>query len=158
MGNFETVIKTIAITILLLLSPAPNRLLYRDADSRTEMAREFVNAGEKYNVDPILLVIWSFGESSLKMDAKGALGEVGLFQVHGRHREMCSGFDLETMRGQIECGAMLIDMDRRYCGSMERGLMRYASGRCSGTPRAKRIVKRRLKQWKRWKGNIQWQN
>lgn len=144
-------VQTIAALIALLLAPAPNRALYKGAQKRGEMASIFVEAGERYNVDPILLVVWSFGESSLRTDAKGALGEVGLFQVHGRARKTCDGLGLDssTTRGQIICGAALIDMDRRYCGDLAKGLHQYASGKCAGTPRARRIVKRRFRQLER---------
>lgn len=146
----------VSAMIIILLSTAPNRMLYRDTEARDTMSRHFVDAGERYNVDPSLLVTWSFYESSFRTDAKGALGEVGLFQVHGKHRKACGGEqDLSTARGQVMCGAMLIDMDRRYCGSLERGLWRYASGRCRGTPRARRITAFRLRRWSRLELRVQ---
>jgi hypothetical protein len=147
----------IAALILVLMSAAPNRALYKDAGRREEMAQYFVEAGEEYDLPPSLLVVWAFGESSLKTTAKGELGEIGIFQVHGRAKQTCrqAGVDLESARGQIRCGALLIDMSRRYCGSLRgvksirRGLYRYASGQCNGTPRAIRITRRRLRQWNR---------
>lgn len=140
----DKLVSIISSLILFLMATAPCRQLYKDADARNDLAEQFVSAGERYGLDPALLVVWSFGESSLRGDAKGALGEIGLFQVHGKHRQACEGAGIEP-RG-VECGAFLIDMDRRFCGGLERGLMRYASGKCSGTPRAKRIMKRRLRQ------------
>lgn len=144
-------IQTITALIALLLAPAPNRALYKDTEACKELATMFVAAGEKYNLEPDLLTVWSFGESSFRPDAKGAIGEVGLFQVHGVAKKTCltNGFDLATMKGQIYCGALLIDMSRRYCGDLTRGLYRYASGKCNGTPKAKRIVKRRFRQLER---------
>lgn len=147
---------SVSAMIFVFLSTAQNRLLYRDAGARETISQHFVDAGERYSVDPFLLVTWSFYESSFRMDADGALGEVGLFQVHGKHRKACEGeHDLSTARGQVMCGAMLIDMDRRFCGSLERGLWRYASGRCRGTPRARRITAFRLKRWSRLKLRVQ---
>lgn len=147
---------SVSAIIFILLSTTPNRMLYRDAGARETMSQHFVDAGERYNLEPSLLVTWSFYESSFRTDAEGALGEVGLFQVHGKHRRACEGeHDLSTARGQVMCGAMLIDMDRRYCGSMERGLWRYASGRCRGTPRARRITAFRLRRWSRLELRVQ---
>jgi hypothetical protein len=147
---------SVSAIIFILLSTTPNRLLYRDANARDTMSRHFVDAGERYNIEPSLLVTWSFYESSFRVDAEGALGEVGLFQVHGKHLKACEGeHDLSTARGQVMCGAMLIDMDRRFCGSLERGLWRYASGRCMGTPRARRITAFRLRRLERLRGRVQ---
>lgn len=148
-------IAKIAALILTLMTPAPNRPLYKDAEQREEMARHFVEAGEEYDIDPVLLVVWAFGESSLKTTAEGALGEVGIFQVHGAARNSCEQAGMElggtSARVQILCGAMLIDMSRRYCGSLRAGLYRYASGSCHGTLRAIRITRRRLRQWTKYK-------
>lgn len=143
----------IAALILTLMTPAPNRTLYKDAEARQDMATYFVDASEEYDIDPVLLVVWAFGESSLKTTAKGALGEVGVFQVHGRSRKACeqAGISLIGAKGQVNCGAMLIDMSRRFCGSLRQGLYRYASGNCHGTPRAIRITRRRLIQWTKFK-------
>lgn len=147
---------SVSAMIAILLSATPNRALYRDADARDVMSQHFVDAGERYDIDPSLLVTWSFYESSFRTNAEGALGEIGLFQVHGKHRKACEGeHDLSTARGQVMCGAMLIDMDRRFCGSLERGLWRYASGRCRGTPRARRITAFRLRRWGKLKERAQ---
>jgi hypothetical protein len=141
----------IAALILTLMSTAPNRPLYKDADRREEMAGYFVEAGDEYDLPPSLLVVWAFGESSLRTTAKGELGEIGIFQVHGRSRFACErkGLDLEKASGQIRCGAFLIDRARKHCGSLRQGFYRYASGKCHGTPRAIRITRRRLRQWTR---------
>lgn len=103
----------ILLIILELIKPAPNHPLNRDAELRTEIAGYFVEAGTEYNIDPVLLVVWSFGESSLRPDAKkGKLNEIGMFQVHGVAKKICErmGLDVSTPSGQIMCGAGLFDM------------------------------------------------
>jgi hypothetical protein len=46
-------------------------------------------------------------------------------------------------------------VDREHCDSLSRGLNRFASGSCEGTPRSHRIVKYRLKQIEKWRGKFQ---
>jgi hypothetical protein len=134
-------VAVIARIIMFLLSTWPANPSYLHAD---ELAQEFEEHGAKYNVDPVLLVVMAYQESSITRDAVGALGEVGYFQVHGKSRKACEAANLDPLG--IECGAMLLDMNRRYCGSMERGLHRYMSGFCAGTPRARRKTESRLKK------------
>lgn len=143
--------KLIAAIILHLMmnpNPTPARRLVKDEAYRMEMATVFVEAANERNLDPVLLVVWAFGESSLRLDAVGAMGEVGVFQVHGKRKRKCvnDGYDLSDMAGQIRCGAMLIAESRDECYNIERGMWSYASGSCNGTPRARRITKRRFKR------------
>lgn len=136
--------------MLMLLQSAPGRVLYRDVSAQKEMVSQFIQAGEKHGVDPALLLWWSFCESSLRTDAVGAAGEVGLFQVHGKSRSICekTGLNMDNQADQIECGALLFNMNRRYCGSIERGLNRYWCGACQCSKRIQEKVKWRLKKWK----------
>jgi len=148
----------IALLIALLMAETPNAELSRSRAARETLASEVVSAAEKYDVDPILITLWGYFESTLHQRARGTLGEVGVMQVHGKSRYFCesSGLDVIKRNENIECGAMLMDMNRRYCGSMYRGLLRYASGRCEGTPRARRKVSWRLRELDRWKRRLQY--
>lgn len=114
--------------------------------SAEKYAAEFDRYGEHYNVDPILLAVMAYQESSMISERIGALGEVGMFQVHGHHRGACVDAGINPFG--VECGAFLVDMDRRYCGSLKKGLYRYMSGSCKGTPRAKRKTDARLRKAK----------
>ena len=130
--------KLVLAIMLYLLSPAPNRELYKDAEKREALARLYVEAGEKYGVDPVLLTYWSFRESSFRTGvvSKSELKEFGLFQVHGVTKFICRnelktfGETLETSRGQIMCGAFLIRRYIDFCGSVRGALGKYANGRC----------------------------
>ena len=137
--------------ILMLIACCPRHELNRDPVLLAEVAGYFEAAGDRYNVPPTLLVYWTYRESSLKTDAVGALGEIGLGQVHGVVRQRCEdgGYDPATYRGGIYCTAMLMDESRRFCGSLERGLVRYASGSCKGTARTRKKIKQRIRAWKR---------
>lgn len=115
----------------------------------TEYAEQFVLYGEQYNVDPVVLAVWSFYESSWDDRKTGKLEEIGLFQVHGVSRRICEAAKLDPIG--VECGALLIAENTRFCGDFKRGLYRYASGSCAGNPAAKRIVAFRLGEVKKWK-------
>jgi hypothetical protein len=148
----------IALLIAILMAGTPNDELSRSRAAREALASEVVYAAEKHDVDPVLLTLWGYFESTLHQRARGKLGEIGLMQVHGQSRKICESAGLDVMKRSenIECGALLMDMNRRYCGSMYRGLLRYASGRCEGTPRARRKVSWRLRELNRWKRRLQY--
>lgn len=139
---------TIVQYILSMIVMVQSHPLNRDAELLENVAGYFEQYGEQYNIDPTLLIHWAYRESSLRVDRTGKLGEVGICQAHGKHHRTCKaeGLDVETWEGGIHCLAMLMDMDRRFCGSLERGLRRYSTGSCY---RGEKFVKRRLKAWKR---------
>jgi hypothetical protein len=139
---------TIIKYILSLIVLVPNHPLNRDTELRKDVAGYFEKYGEQYDVDPTLLVNWGYREASLRIDRVGTRGEIGICQAHGKHLRTCkaAGLDVKTWEGGIHCMAMLIDMDRRWCGSLEGGLRRYSTGSCY---RGKKFVRRRLKAWKR---------
>lgn len=143
-----TTIETLILTLILC---CPRHELNRDAELRSEVAGYFETAGKQYDMPPGLLVIWFEGEASLRIDRVGKLGEIGLPQVHGVVRRTCeeAGYDPKTWRGGIYCGAMAMAESVTFCGSLERGLNRYASGKCKGTPRSRKLVKRRLRAWRK---------
>jgi hypothetical protein len=136
--------------ILVLIACCPRHELNRDPVLLAEVAGYFEAAGARYDVPPTLLVYYYYREASLRIDLLGKLGEVGLPQVHGVTRRRCedAGYDPTTWRGGIYCGALLIDDSRRFCGSLERGLVRYASGSCVGTDRTRKKIKQRLRAWR----------
>lgn len=138
----------IAAIILSLVSCCPNHPLHKSDDLRSEVAGYFADAGERYDIDPVLLAYWAYRESSLRTDVVGKLGEVGLCQAHGKSASMCrrAGLGLETHHGGVYCMGYLMAAGRAHCGTLEAGLNYYASGSCKGTPRSRRIVKQRLRK------------
>lgn len=145
-------IETLMALMLSLMSTAPNRHLYKSEEIRREYAEYFVSAGRMSGVHPILLVIWGYGESSLRTSAVGKLGEQGIFQTHGRAKKICEKhYDLKTAKGQIFCGASIIALYTKHCKTLKRGLYAYSSARggCNGTPRGRRITERRLRRWRK---------
>lgn len=145
---------TIEALILSLIICCPRHELNRDAELRSEVAGYFEAAGDKYDIDPTLMVYWAYRESSLKHTARGKLKEVGYAQANGVKRKTCmaAGHDATTRKGGAYCMALLFDMGRRRCGSLERGLVWYSSKYgCKGSPKARALVKRRLKKWMKLK-------
>jgi hypothetical protein len=122
-------------------------------DHAMQIASDLDRYGEKYDVDPILLAVMAYQESSMRTDRVGDLGEVGMFQVHGLSRRACKAAGIQPLG--VECGAFLLDMNRRFCGSMKRGLHRYMSGDCRGTPRARRKTAARLQKVERLKARFE---
>jgi hypothetical protein len=140
----EDVLTVAQIAALIATLTAPCPRCHHDA-----RAEDFYAASISHNVEADLLAHWAFYESSLSSRSIGKLGEVGLFQVHGEHRKACEDAGRDPL--SVDCGAWLIARDAEHCGSLERGLNRYASGSCNGTPRSIRIVKYRLSVLKRWR-------
>jgi len=150
---------TVIAMILQLIACCPRHEINRDPVLRAEVAGYFEAAGEKYDVPATLLVYWAYRESSLDRTAVGmipnkygvVLGEVGFMQVHGKAINMClrEGHSAYEMDGNIFCGAYLMDYGRNLCGSLERGLVWYASGSCVGTEKTRKKIKQRLRAWRK---------
>jgi hypothetical protein len=130
--------------IALKLEHAPRHYLY-DADARARFVAELRAAGAAHDIDPALLAVISYLESSWMPGAVGGIGERGVMQVHGAAADGC---DLSTRRGQLDCGAAWLRRSYDACGSWPGALTMYATGACKPrTDRVKRLVKYRLKMW-----------
>lgn len=130
--------------ILSLTALAPNHPA-RNELRRRELAVAVVEASRAYDLDPLLLLTWAFFESSLRPASVGALGEVGLMQLHGAAADGC---DLSTVAGQALCGAAWMRRQIDACGSLVGGLTAYASGSCRvRTERTRHMIDMRLKRW-----------
>jgi hypothetical protein len=145
---------TIAAYILMLILCCPNHPLNRRPELREEVAGYIEGAAEQYDIPAPLLARWGYEESSLRRKAVGPKRALGVGQVRRIGRRLCrvEGYDPLSWRGGIFCMAMLMDMGRRVCGSLERGLFWYASGSCKGTPRARRVTRGRLRAARKWMG------
>lgn len=119
--------------ILFLVALTPNHELNKNTDLLLEVEQHFIDAGEKYGIEPSWLVYYAERESSLDINRVGPRGEVGYPQAHGVSRQICElrGYDPKTRRGGAFCMALLMDMNIRYCGNFNHGMARYASGSCN---------------------------
>jgi hypothetical protein len=118
------------IALLLALSATtPNARVMRDPEYRTEIAASIMEAESAYGTPASLLTAIAYHESSFDSSAVGKLGEIGLTQVHGL---AASGCELESVRGQIMCGARWLAHWKSVCGgdAWYRPLVGYASGSC----------------------------
>jgi membrane-bound lytic murein transglycosylase MltF len=129
---------------------SPANPAYGDA-YRGRLTGAISAAAEKHNLPPLLIVAVVYRESSFKTEAKGfAKGEMGLMQVHGR---AAAGCELETVEGQIDCGASWLNQCREKCTTVSGALTAYATGRCKAkTKRVERLVKSRIRLWKKLEG------
>lgn len=127
----------------------PANPMQREPDSRTEMARAILTAARETELDPYLLVVMAYRESSFRHWAIGkAREEVGVAQIHGKPLRDCikDGLDMARPSGQAMCGARYLRQLSDYCGSTTRGLSAYASGSCNPrTKRTQQIVVNRLR-------------
>jgi len=142
----------ITALIFNLLILEPNHPLNQNVELREVVASDMVHAGKRYGIPPDLLTVWFFEESSLRINAVGKKKEFGISQIHPCNFELCRslGYSLDDSKGQMMCGAAIMDIGIRKCGTLTRGLWFYASNRgCPGTDRAKRITARRLRRVER---------
>jgi soluble lytic murein transglycosylase-like protein len=86
-----------------------------------------------YDVDPLLVAVIVSAESSWRYDATGAVGEIGLMQLHPTTAaKVGEDVDLATGDGQIHAGVQWLRRCIELCGGdARRGLGAYASGSCS---------------------------
>ena len=96
-----------------------------------------------YDVPELLIAVTIRRESAFRSDAKGALGERGVMQLHGVARRGC---DLKTLDGQIKCGARWLRVSHDTCGDWLKGINYYMTGRCEPVHR---WAKRRYRDWQR---------
>ena len=113
----------------MVLSPGSRPM--RDPEYRSEVAAAICAEAEEHDISAELLASMAFHESSFSTEAIGTRGEVGLMQVHGA---AAAGCELESVRGQVACGAAWLARWRDLCPK-GRGwygpLVGYASGACS---------------------------
>lgn len=132
-----------------LVRVAPRRRIARSPEMRRELARHIAETAEAHDLPPLLWTAIVYRESSFRIAARGELGEVGLVQIHGRAAEGC---DLETSRGQLECGASWLARCRDICGGrLDHGFALYASGRVCrpDTSHLRGVVRDRWRLWAR---------
>ena len=100
-----------------------------------------------YKMDPLLVACIISLESSWR-PRLGALDEVGYMQV--MPGKWSRQFDLTTPSGQIEAGVYRLRMAFDKCGSLERALTHYGSGRChSKSERTQKKMKYRKNYYTR---------
>lgn len=121
---------------------------------RLERALELMPTVEGYSAihafDPIVPVVVISCESAWHTDRPGAIGEIGLMQVHGA---CAHGYDLTVPEQQIQAGIACLAKARDACdGSLRQTLTMYQSGSCKArTARTKRRIGYRMRIIEEWK-------
>lgn len=138
---------TIERALLWVVRDAPRHPVRVDAEYRRTLSRAFDAAALETDLDAALLIAVAYHESSLRVDARGRIGEIGLMQTHGR---AVGNNDMTTPQGQIMAGSRWLRRAIDICRSIPGGLAMYATGRtCS--PRSSRLrylVARRIELWR----------
>lgn len=103
----------------------------------------------KQGIDPLLLACIISHESTWCETAIGKAGEIGLTQI--MPNKYSRRFNLKTIEGQIEAGAIRLGEAFRKCGpDVKRALTHYASGKCvSDKERTKRKMTYRHNYYRR---------
>ena len=110
-----------------------------------DLIPEILRVGKKYNVCPIMITITISHESSFKSDVVGAIGEIGLMQVHG---VAAKGFNLKKVRDQLEAGTRTLKMGLQRCDDVQEVFNYYMTGNCNVATGGS---KRRYKIYQNWK-------
>jgi len=124
--------EVIKATILFVITLEPNHYLHKDAQSLDVLVNSYIEASERYDIDPFLVVSNTFFESDFKPASIGSAGEVGVAQVHGEAKRLCrqQGYNENTIRGGVLCSAYLLRRGKNMCGSWLVSLVKYRSGQC----------------------------
>lgn len=152
--------QNIASAILWTVSDTDNTRIYRgtnnteafkSAEYREELAHAFETAGANHGIPPMLLVAMAYYETVYR-DQTGDEGRSrGIMQVGIMGRTKCY-CNMDTAKGQIECGACWLSMGKDWCGSLEGGLYAYINGSC--TPKNVR-ARRAFNIRKRMQGQLE---
>ena len=125
-------VSVITNIILFIVVEAPNHHLNKDdsKDLLKNMSVDYIESGNLYNQDPILLIVMNYYESSFKSEVIGKNGEVGLPQAMAESRELCEnkGYDLSTTKGGIYCTAYLMHLAEKQCESIGNSIFNYMAG------------------------------
>jgi Transglycosylase SLT domain len=127
----------------------------------TEFAHYIVDAGAKNGVDPWLLAAMAFRESGMNPWVVGAVGELGILQLHPKnprtksvrfvrdayYRARCRKEAGACQREVVDRAAEILARSLAMCdGDLYRALGMYNSGKCGGNkPYADRILLERDK-------------
>jgi len=144
----------IAAAIKWKLRLNPRHELVRNPNTRQELAKDIIEVASEYGHDPWLITAMAYCESTFRPHAIGdSRGERGIMQLHGRPTRGC---EFDTARGGLECGARYLRLLTDRCGSVERGVAAYATGRCklSEEEKAMWTVRRRLRMAERLRGRF----
>jgi membrane-bound lytic murein transglycosylase MltF len=112
-----------------------------------ELAVLLTHAAERYELDPYLLAALAIRESGLNPDAKGAVGELGLMQLHPysapgvRARWVCKRAPRDCTRAVVFEAAAHLRTQLRRCGGLEYALTAYNCGTCGSSDYARRVVR-----------------
>ena len=135
-----------AITSLL---EAPSPLLKDRHPEIVEIARACVDVEQRYGVPCLLLISMMHHESRFDHTARGARGEVGLLQVHGVAAHGCT---LDTIAGQVDCGAVWLLRAYDHCHEDWFGaLVAYASANLCRTTANSKLDYRISARWHLWR-------
>jgi soluble lytic murein transglycosylase-like protein len=109
----------------------------------SEYLAEYVDsASRRYMVNRLTLVAQIWSESRCNPKAIGAMGEVGLMQLHGVAKNGLKRHQLLVPRTNIFTGARWLSLRERDCGSAFWGLSGYNAKTCKGGRRyARRVLK-----------------
>jgi hypothetical protein len=105
------------------------------------IAREASRAG----LDPLLFAAVGVHESNLRMEARGARGEVGAWQLlpEGTAARLCKGMAVDRLRGNARCAARVLAYSRRRCGPDPAVYLSHYNGRgCRRSRYSAAVIKR----------------
>jgi hypothetical protein len=121
-----------------------------------EFAHYLIDAGEKNGVDPWLLAAMAFRESGMNPFAVGAVGELGILQLHPKnpkvktvrfvrdqyYRQRCRKELGACQREVVDRAAEILARSLEMCGgNLNLALGLYNSGKCGGNQKyADRIL------------------
>jgi hypothetical protein len=119
---------------------------YTSPEYRFELEAAFLSASDKYNLPVYLLIAMAYYETMFRNQTGDNGRSLGIMQVGKMGRRKCQ-CDMDTVHGQIHCGACWLNMGRDWCGSLDGGLYAYINGTCNPkNTRAKRAftIRKRL--------------
>lgn len=113
------------------------------------IALEMIRAGRIHGVDPWLLAAMAYRESGLNPDAIGAVGEVGVLQLHPRSARgrralaACARAPSRCTAAVIWLAAEGLAASIARCGSEPAALGAYNRGHCGATSYSTRVLRQR---------------
>lgn len=130
---------------------SPVKKYTRHVEEADEYASALDKAADKYKIDVDYLIVIAWSESVFRNLIGDNGRSHGEMQVGKQGRRACK-CDMSIIESRIDCGACWLDMGRKWCGSLDKGLQAYVGGSCiARTARAARAFQNKKRYLRRLK-------
>jgi soluble lytic murein transglycosylase-like protein len=132
--------------ILYLLEKVPGHTINKKHKLRAEIATAFILVSRDIGLDSDLLIATGFHESTFLPTAVSKRGAFGIMQVMLCYNRVISvkDYNWKKPHDQILAGAKLLKFYIKDCGTLQKGMESYITGKCDNAKFIQKKAKERI--------------